>query len=73
MEYLWNDHKDHPHQHENIHKLCNEMEHPVGNLEMETEAWSEFSNGGKSIASKKKFNETSCFPNIYFPIITANI
>ena len=25
MEYLSNDHKDHPNQHENDHRLCNEM------------------------------------------------
>ena len=32
MEHLSNDHKDHPNQHENSHKLCNEMEHPVFSL-----------------------------------------
>ena len=32
MEHLSNDHKDHPSQHENSHKLCNETEHPVVNL-----------------------------------------
>ena len=25
MEHLSNDHEDHPNQHENSHKLCNEM------------------------------------------------
>ena len=30
-EYLSNDHKDHPNQHENSHKLCDEMGHPVVN------------------------------------------
>ena len=32
MEHLSNDHEDHPNQHENSHKLCDEMEHPVLNL-----------------------------------------
>ena len=32
MEHLSNDHKDHPNQHENSDKLCDEMEHPVENL-----------------------------------------
>ena len=32
MEHLSNDHKDCPHQHENSHKLCDEMGHPVMNL-----------------------------------------
>ena len=27
-----NDHEDHPNQHKNSHKLCDEMKHPVGNL-----------------------------------------
>ena len=32
MENLLNDHEDHPNQHENNHKLCDEMGHPVLNL-----------------------------------------
>ena len=32
MEHLSNDHEDHPSQHENSHKLCNEMGHPVVNF-----------------------------------------
>ena len=32
MEYLSNDHKDHPNQHENSHKPHNEMGHPVLSL-----------------------------------------
>ena len=32
MEHLSNYQKDHPNQHENSHKLCNEMGHPVVNL-----------------------------------------
>ena len=29
MEHLSIDYEDHPNQHENIHKLCIEMGHPV--------------------------------------------
>ena len=32
MEHLSNDHKDHPNQHWNSHKLCDESEHPVMNF-----------------------------------------
>ena len=32
MEHLSNDHKDHPNQHKNSHKLCNETGHPILNL-----------------------------------------
>ena len=32
MERPSNDLKDSPNQHENSHKLCNEMEHPVLSL-----------------------------------------
>ena len=32
MEHLSNDHEDHPNQHENSHKLCDEMGHPVVNM-----------------------------------------
>ena len=32
MEHLSNDHEDHPSQHENSHKLCDETGHPVVNL-----------------------------------------
>ena len=28
MEHLLNDHTDHPNQHKNSHKLCDEMGHP---------------------------------------------
>ena len=31
MEHLSNDHEDHPNQHENSHKLCDETGHPVVN------------------------------------------
>ena len=31
MEYLSNDHKDHPNQHENI-KQCDETGHPIVNM-----------------------------------------
>ena len=36
FEHLSNDHKDHPNQHENSQKLCNETRHPVLSL---TESW----------------------------------
>ena len=32
MEHLSNDHEDHPNQHENNHKLCDETGHPVLSL-----------------------------------------
>ena len=32
MEHLSNDDEDHPNQHKNSHKLCDEMGHPVDNL-----------------------------------------
>ena len=32
MEHLSNDHEDHPNQHENSHKLCDEMGHPVNEI-----------------------------------------
>ena len=31
-EHLSNDHKDRPNQHENSHKQCNEMGHPIMNM-----------------------------------------
>ena len=32
MEHLSNDHEDHPIQHENSHKLCDETGHTIVNL-----------------------------------------
>ena len=32
MENLSGDHKDHPNQHKNSHKLCDEKEHPILSL-----------------------------------------
>ena len=32
MENFSNDHEDHPNQHENSHRLCDETGHPVVNL-----------------------------------------
>ena len=32
MEHLSNDHKDHPNQHKNSHKLYDETGHPIVNL-----------------------------------------
>ena len=41
MDYLSNDHEDHPSQSENSHKLCDETENPIGSQcdgkSMETE------------------------------------
>ena len=32
MEHLENDYEDHPNQHENSHKLCDETRHPISSL-----------------------------------------
>ena len=32
MEHLSNDHEEHPNQHKNSHKQCDEMRHPVVNM-----------------------------------------
>ena len=48
MEHLSNDHEDHPNQHENSHKLCNEMGHPVLNL----------------IESQWKLRQQDCLSNV---------
>ena len=32
MEHLSNDHEDHPNQHENSHKLCDETGYAIMNL-----------------------------------------
>ena len=56
MEHLSNDHQDHPNQHENSEKLCDEMGHPVDNL-MESQ-WElrqldqNFPMGGKAIVEQ---------------------
>ena len=56
MEHLLNDHKDHPNQEENFHKLCNEMAchcaYDGKSMETETTTWSEFPNGGKAIVEQ---------------------
>ena len=49
MENLSNDLKDHPNQHENSHKLCDEIGHRVVNL-MESQ-WKP-PNGGKAIVEQ---------------------
>ena len=52
MEYLSNDHKNHPNQHENNHKQWNWASHfefDGTSMETETTTWSEFPNGGKAI------------------------
>ena len=54
MEHLSNNQEDHPNQHENSHKLCNERGHPIVNFEgnsMETETiTSEY--GGEAIVEQ---------------------
>ena len=57
MEHLSNDHKDHPYQHQNSHKLCDETVHPDVNL-MESQ-WKlrqqhdqNFSTEGKQLQNK---------------------
>ena len=32
MDYLSNDHKDHPYQHKKIHELCDETGYPIVNF-----------------------------------------
>ena len=32
MEHLSNDHEGHPNQHENSHKQCDEIGHPISSL-----------------------------------------
>ena len=53
-EHLSNDHKDHPSQHKNSHKLCNETGHPVVNM-MEIQ-WKlrqqNDQNGGKALVEQ---------------------
>ena len=52
MEHLSNDEKAHPNQHENIHKLCNEMGHPIVNL-MESQ-WKLRQQHDQNFAMKRK-------------------
>ena len=52
MEHLSNDHEDHPNQHKNSHKLCNETAHLVLSLlesQWKLRQQQEFPNGGKAI------------------------
>ena len=56
FKHFSNDHKDHPNQHENSHKLCDEMQHLFwiwwklnGNRNNNI---SEFPNGGKAIVEQ---------------------
>ena len=55
MEYLSNDHENHPNQHENSHKLCNEtgtrFEFIGESMETETTTL-EYPNRGKAIAEQ---------------------
>ena len=57
MEHLSNDYEDHPNQHENSHKLCDQMGasrcgFDGKSMETETTALSEFLNGGKAIVEQ---------------------
>ena len=52
MEHLLNDYKDHPNQHKNSHKLCDEMGLPFVNLMA-----NEFPNGGKTIVEQTLVSE----------------
>ena len=55
----WNiSHKDHPFQHKNSYKLCNETGHPLlcdrKSMVSETTTWSELPNGGKATVQQKE-------------------
>ena len=56
MEHLSNDHEDHPNQHKNSNKLCNETGHPnlclKKSIETEITTSSELPNGGKATVEK---------------------
>ena len=57
MEHFLNVHKDHPNQPEKSHKLYDETGHLVLSLmesqwKLRRQTWSEFPNGGKSIAEQ---------------------
>ena len=57
MEHLSNDHEDHPNQHKNSHKLCDETGHPVFNLLESQWKLKKFPNGGKAIVEQKLASE----------------
>ena len=61
MEHLWDDQEDHPNQHKNSHKLCNETGHcfefTEKSMENKTTTWSEFPNGGKPSAEQIPVSE----------------
>ena len=57
MEHLSNNYKDHPNQHKNSVRLCNEMgvnccEYDGKSMEIEGTTLSEFPNGGTSIVEQ---------------------
>ena len=60
MEHLSNDHEDHPNQHKNSHKLCDEMEHPVVNL---MESQSVNGNGDSNMIISSQWREIHCRTN----------
>ena len=70
MEHLSSDHEDHPKEHENGHKLCNETGHLIVNM-MESQ-WKlrqhdHFPNGGKAIVEQilasEKINKSRIHQN----------
>ena len=55
MEHLSNDHKDHPNQLENSHKLWDEMEHPVVNqFESQQKVRQQHDQNNKNILTKNQ-------------------
>ena len=57
MEHLSSDQEDHPNQHENRHKLCDETGHPILSLlecqwELRQQRDHKFSSGGKAIVEQ---------------------
>ena len=57
MEYLSNDHKDHPNQNKNIKKQCNEMGHYIVNMmesqwKLRQQHGQNFPVGGKPLQNK---------------------
>ena len=65
MEHLSNDHKDHPNQHKNSHKLCDETGHPIVNF-MESQ-WKlrqydqNFQMEGKPLSNKYSFQKEEIY------------
>ena len=58
MEHLSNDHGDHPNQHENSHKLCNETGHSVLGLMESQRKLRQQHERNTSIRRKKEIQKT---------------